>query len=120
MIDFIMKLGNMLTMTDYPDWEIIRIPDGYILKLDGDNIFMTKAEEKDNRIIVETQVFSHNPNKIYTICRCPHCGEIVRSQNFPRDMWNDYLKDKYDPDIYPYCHNCGGKLEKENENGLEF
>lgn len=45
MIDFIVKLEDMLTMAGYTDWEIIYCPDthSYILKLDGDIIHMMKT-----------------------------------------------------------------------------
>lgn len=50
MIDFIIKLEDMLKLSGYEDWELMYIPeyDGYLLKLDGDAIFMTnvKGEEK--------------------------------------------------------------------------
>lgn len=50
MIDFIIKLEDMLKLSGYEDWELMYVPehDGYILKLDGDAIFMTnvKGEEK--------------------------------------------------------------------------
>lgn len=52
MTDFIVKLENMLKASGYNDWEIIHAPEhhGYILKLDGDAVFMmkiTKEEEND-------------------------------------------------------------------------
>lgn len=52
MIDFIVKLEDMLKNSGYEDWEIIHAPEhhGYILKLDEDAIFMmniTKKEENN-------------------------------------------------------------------------
>lgn len=49
MINFIMKLEDMLTFCDVPDWEIIYVPnmDGYILKLDGHEIYMTDISNTD-------------------------------------------------------------------------
>lgn len=52
MINFIIKLEDMLKASGYEDWEIIHVPvhRGYILKLDGDAVFMmkiTKEEEND-------------------------------------------------------------------------
>ena len=42
MIDFIIKLENMLDFSGYEDWEIRYDPNlnGYVLTLDGDSIFM--------------------------------------------------------------------------------
>lgn len=50
MIDFIIKLEDMLKQSGYKDWEIQYIPAecGYILKLDGDVIFMRKVNGKEN------------------------------------------------------------------------
>ena len=50
MIDFIIKLEDMLKLSGYPDWETMYMPDedGYVLKLEDDVIFMTKANEKEN------------------------------------------------------------------------
>lgn len=57
MIDFIIKLEDMLKLSGYPDWEIRYMPDedGYILKLDDHVIFMldvgnkpTECEVKEN------------------------------------------------------------------------
>lgn len=47
MIDFIIKLEDMLKFSGYEDWEIVYMPDlkGYILKLDGDAIFMCDAKK---------------------------------------------------------------------------
>ena len=46
MIDFIIKLEDMLKKSEYEDWEIMYLPekDGYILKLDGDSIFMSNIK----------------------------------------------------------------------------
>lgn len=43
MINFIIKLEDMLKQSGYEDWEIMYLPekDCYILKLDGDSIFMS-------------------------------------------------------------------------------
>lgn len=50
MTDFIIKLEDMLKLSDYTDWEIMYLPgeDGYILKLEGDTIFMCNASKKEN------------------------------------------------------------------------
>lgn len=42
MIDFIIKLEDMLKFSGHEDWEIVYMPDldGYILKLDEDTIFL--------------------------------------------------------------------------------
>ena len=47
MIDFIIKLEDMLKLSGREDWEIIYMPDldGYILKLDDDAIFMCDAKK---------------------------------------------------------------------------
>lgn len=49
MIDFIVKLEDMLKASGYEDWEIIYVPEhhGYILKLDEDAIFMMKITKKE-------------------------------------------------------------------------
>lgn len=49
MIDFIIKLENMLTAAGHEDWEIEYVPElkGYILTVDDDEIFMTKANEEE-------------------------------------------------------------------------
>ena len=46
MINFIIKLEDMLKKSEYEDWEIMYLPekDGYILKLDGDSIFMSNIK----------------------------------------------------------------------------
>ena len=48
MIDFIIKLEDMLKLSGYPDWEIRYMPDedGYILKLDDRVIFMRDVGNK--------------------------------------------------------------------------
>lgn len=50
MISFIIKLEDMLKKSEYEDWEIIYLPeeDGYILKLDGDSIFMSNVKMINN------------------------------------------------------------------------
>ena len=50
MIDFIIKLEDMLTNSGHEGWEITYIPQakGYLLKLDGDVIFMTSAGKSDD------------------------------------------------------------------------
>ena len=56
MINFIIKLEDILKKSGYEDWEIMYLPekDGYILKLDGDSIFISKyrsdEEAKQNVI----------------------------------------------------------------------
>lgn len=47
MIDFIIKLEDMLKFSGHDDWEIVYRPDldGYILKLDEDTIFMCDAKK---------------------------------------------------------------------------
>lgn len=49
MIDFIIKLEDMLKLADYTDWEIRYCPEShsYILKLDEDVIRMTKLDEEN-------------------------------------------------------------------------
>lgn len=49
MISFVCKLEDMLRNSGYEDWEIMYIPDlhGYILKLDGEAIYMTRADKSD-------------------------------------------------------------------------
>ena len=49
MIDFIIKLEDMLRNSGYEDWEVTYVPElkGYILKLDDDAIYMTNAKESD-------------------------------------------------------------------------
>lgn len=51
MIDFIVKLEDMLTTSGNDDWEIIYDPehDGYFLKFDEDVIFMTKVCDRKDR-----------------------------------------------------------------------
>lgn len=51
MIDFIIKLEDMLNMAGCEDWEIMYLPDkdGYVLKLDGDAIFMCDVGKKEER-----------------------------------------------------------------------
>ena len=45
MINFIIKLEDMLKKSEYEDWEIMYLPEyGYILKLDGDSIFMSNIK----------------------------------------------------------------------------
>ena len=46
MINFIIKLEDMLKKSEYEDWEIMYLPekDCYMLKLDGDLIFMSNAK----------------------------------------------------------------------------
>lgn len=50
MINFIIKLEDMLKKSEYEDWEIMYLPeeDGYILKLDGDSIFMSNIKMINN------------------------------------------------------------------------
>lgn len=50
MIDFIMKLEGMLKMSGYEDWEISYFPQerAYVLKLNGDVIFIRKVTGKEN------------------------------------------------------------------------
>ena len=50
MINFIIKLEDMLKKSGYEDWEIMYLPeqDGYILKLDGDSIFMSNIKTINN------------------------------------------------------------------------
>lgn len=46
MIDFIVKLEEILKNSGNEDWEIKYVPekDGYLLRLDEDYILMTKVE----------------------------------------------------------------------------
>lgn len=46
MIDFIIKLEDMLKNSGCEDWEIRYVPEygGYLLKLDEDDIFMSKVD----------------------------------------------------------------------------
>ena len=46
MIDFIVKLEDMLKLSDNDDWEIMYIPEyeGYLLKIDGDAVFMSEVD----------------------------------------------------------------------------
>lgn len=50
MINFIIKLEDILKKSEYEDWEIMYLPeeDGYILKLDGDSIFMSNVKMINN------------------------------------------------------------------------
>lgn len=50
MINFIIKLEDILKKSEYEDWEIMYLPeeDGYILKLDGDSIFMSNVKTINN------------------------------------------------------------------------
>lgn len=49
MINFIIKLEDMLKKSEYEDWEIMYLPEyGYILKLDGDSIFMSNIKTINN------------------------------------------------------------------------
>lgn len=49
MINFIIKLEDMLKKSEYEDWEIMYLPEyGYILKLDGDSIFMSNIKAINN------------------------------------------------------------------------
>lgn len=50
MIDFIIKLENMLEQSGYEDWEIRYHPEEkiYSLTLDGDVVFMRKVTSKEN------------------------------------------------------------------------
>lgn len=50
MINFIIKLEDMLKKSEYEDWEIMYLPekDGYILKLDGNSIFMSNVKTINN------------------------------------------------------------------------
>lgn len=49
MINFIIKLEDMLKKSGYEDWEIMYLPEyGYILKLDGDSIFMSNIKTINN------------------------------------------------------------------------
>ena len=54
MINFIIKLEDMLKKSEYEDWEIIYLPekDGYMLKLDGDSIFMSNVKTINNQYVV--------------------------------------------------------------------
>ena len=49
MIDFIVKLEDMLRLSGYKDWEIQYLPKekAYNLKLDGDTIFMREVIRKE-------------------------------------------------------------------------
>lgn len=50
MIDFVIKLEDMLRMSGYTDWEIRYIPEsgGCILKLDDHVVFLREIKEDDN------------------------------------------------------------------------
>lgn len=54
MIKFIMKLEDMLKQSKYEDWEIMYLPEngGYILKLDGDSIFMSNINTINNEYCI--------------------------------------------------------------------
>lgn len=49
MIDFIVKLEDMLRLSGYKNWEIQYLPKekAYSLKLDGDTIFMIEVIRKE-------------------------------------------------------------------------
>ena len=49
MISFIIKLEDMLKAAGHENWEIMYVRDlgGYILKLDGDVVYMTDAKDLD-------------------------------------------------------------------------
>lgn len=49
MIDFIIKLEDMLRLSGYEDWEIMYSPKehSYVLIFDDDTIIMHKAEKKE-------------------------------------------------------------------------
>lgn len=49
MIDFIVKLEDMLKQSGYEDWEISYFPQerAYVLKLDNDTIFMRPITGKE-------------------------------------------------------------------------
>ena len=48
MIDFIIKLEDMLNLAGHEDWEIHYMPEfkGYLLKLDDHVVFMCDAKTK--------------------------------------------------------------------------
>lgn len=50
MIDFVVKLEDMLKQSGYEDWEIRYFPNekAYVLKFDGDTIFMRKVTRNEN------------------------------------------------------------------------
>ena len=54
MINFIIKLEDMLKKSEYEDWEIMYIPEngGYMLKLDGDSIFMSNINTINNEYCI--------------------------------------------------------------------
>lgn len=49
MINFIIKLEDMLKAAGHENWEIAYVPElkGYILTLDDDEIYMTNANEEE-------------------------------------------------------------------------
>lgn len=54
MISFIVKLEDMLKQSGYEDWEIMYLPEngGYMLKLDGDSIFMSNINTINNEYCI--------------------------------------------------------------------
>ena len=54
MINFIVKLEDMLQKSEYENWEIMYLPEngGYILKLDGDSIFMSNINTINNEYCI--------------------------------------------------------------------
>ena len=71
---------------------------------------MTLREfDRPVKVTVVEKNFTHQPDYDYVDVRC-ECGQMITCDRFPKDMWNEYMKERYNPELPNYCKNCGGRI----------
>lgn len=80
---------------------------------------MTLREfDRPVKVTVEEKSFVMQPDFVYVDVRC-ECGQMITCDRFAKPMWDEYMKERYNPDLPNYCKNCGGRIVGVN-GGEEF
>lgn len=60
---------------------------------------------------IETRGSYSESDKMFVYLKCSHCGEHEHTDIIPKNLWEMGYKDQYKPKGYPYCRNCGCKMD---------
>lgn len=61
--------------------------------------------------IVKTASSYAAPNSFYVSNVCSHCGTLDHCDLVPIDLWESGYKNRYKPDLNPFCRKCGYKMD---------
>lgn len=77
---------------------------------------LSETGERHAEWVTKTRTYGSYPDDIYIWNECSECGKSINTHRFSVEMWEEYMKYHYFPNLPTYCACCGCKMDLGEDN----